>query len=61
MSTESDVASSFRVGSIYQFYMLALSHEPVMSSSLEVEESDEGFSGVFPVGRGLSTMTRPTT
>ncbi|XP_034224018.1 stromal processing peptidase, chloroplastic isoform X2 [Prunus dulcis] len=27
----------------------------------EVEESDEGFSGVFPVGRGLSTMTRPTT
>lgn len=31
------------------------------ASSLEVEESDEGFSGVFPVGRGLSTMTRPTT
>lgn len=26
------------------------------------EESDEGYpGGVIPVGRGLSTMTRPTT
>ncbi|KAM1638353.1 hypothetical protein TB2_008177 [Malus domestica] len=27
----------------------------------EVEESVDGFPGIFPVGRGLSTMTRPTT
>nr|XP_011469468.1 PREDICTED: uncharacterized protein LOC101308217 [Fragaria vesca subsp. vesca] len=27
----------------------------------EVEEPEGGFPGVFPVGRGLSTMTRPTT
>ncbi|KAK9950839.1 hypothetical protein M0R45_006305 [Rubus argutus] len=27
----------------------------------EVQESEEGYPGVFPVGRGLSTMTRPTT
>lgn len=25
------------------------------------DESHEGFPGVIPVGRGLSTMTRPTT
>jgi hypothetical protein len=25
------------------------------------DESDEGLPGVIPVGRGLSTMTRPTT
>ncbi|XVE56311.1 hypothetical protein DITRI_Ditri03aG0228400 [Diplodiscus trichospermus] len=30
-------------------------------ASLEEEESNEGFQGVIPVGRGLSTMTRPTT
>ncbi|KAJ4702388.1 stromal processing peptidase, chloroplastic-like [Melia azedarach] len=30
------------------------------AASLE-EESDEGYPGVIPVGRGLSTMTRPTT
>ncbi|OMP10324.1 hypothetical protein COLO4_04620 [Corchorus olitorius] len=29
--------------------------------SVEDEESDEGFQGVIPTGRGLSTMTRPTT
>ncbi|KAK8560338.1 hypothetical protein V6N13_082784, partial [Hibiscus sabdariffa] len=28
---------------------------------LEEEESSEGIQGVIPVGRGLSTMTRPTT
>ncbi|KAJ8774389.1 hypothetical protein K2173_011638 [Erythroxylum novogranatense] len=31
-----------------------------ITSSLE-EEADDGFQGVLPVGRGLSTMTRPTT
>ena len=29
--------------------------------SVEEEESDEGLQGVIPAGRGLSTMTRPTT
>ncbi|EEF45995.1 pitrilysin, putative [Ricinus communis] len=28
---------------------------------LEEEETENGFQGVIPVGRGLSTMTRPTT
>ncbi|XP_057975636.1 stromal processing peptidase, chloroplastic [Malania oleifera] len=32
-----------------------------ISASLEEEESGEGLPGVIPVGRGLSTMTRPTT
>ncbi|XP_039024549.1 stromal processing peptidase, chloroplastic-like isoform X2 [Hibiscus syriacus] len=31
------------------------------TGSLEGEESSESFQGVIPVGRGLSTMTRPTT
>ncbi|KAK8997104.1 hypothetical protein V6N11_020593 [Hibiscus sabdariffa] len=31
------------------------------TDSLEEEESGEGIQGVIPVGRGLSTMTRPTT
>uniref|UniRef100_A0A0V0J145 Stromal processing peptidase, chloroplastic n=1 Tax=Solanum chacoense TaxID=4108 RepID=A0A0V0J145_SOLCH len=31
------------------------------SASLEVEETDEGIQGVIPMGRGSSTMTRPTT
>ncbi|KAK6277552.1 hypothetical protein POUND7_017875 [Theobroma cacao] len=31
------------------------------TASEEEEESDGGFQGVIPVGRGLSTMTRPTT
>ncbi|KAL4310642.1 hypothetical protein GQ457_01G008220 [Hibiscus cannabinus] len=31
------------------------------TESLEEEESGEGIQGVIPVGRGLSTMTRPTT
>ncbi|XWS24637.1 hypothetical protein CRYUN_Cryun28dG0119700 [Craigia yunnanensis] len=30
-------------------------------ASLEEDESNEGFQGIIPVGRGLSTMTRPTT
>ncbi|XP_038711461.1 stromal processing peptidase, chloroplastic-like isoform X1 [Tripterygium wilfordii] len=30
-------------------------------ASLEEEELDGGLQGVIPVGRGLSTMTRPTT
>ncbi|KAH0970050.1 hypothetical protein GBA52_022206 [Prunus armeniaca] len=30
-----------------------------MSSSLEVEESDEGFSGVFPVGRDRLMLKGP--
>ncbi|XVF74025.1 hypothetical protein PTKIN_Ptkin13bG0028700 [Pterospermum kingtungense] len=30
-------------------------------ASVEEEESNEEFQGVIPVGRGLSTMTRPTT
>ncbi|MCD7454320.1 hypothetical protein HAX54_024332 [Datura stramonium] len=29
--------------------------------SLEVEETDEGLQGVVPMGRGSSTVTRPTT
>ncbi|KAK9270819.1 hypothetical protein L1049_026405 [Liquidambar formosana] len=32
-----------------------------ISASLEEVESVEGLHGVIPVGRGLSTMTRPTT
>uniref|UniRef100_M1B4L3 Chloroplast processing enzyme n=1 Tax=Solanum tuberosum TaxID=4113 RepID=M1B4L3_SOLTU len=32
-----------------------------VSASLEVEETDEGLQGVIPMGRGSSTMTRPTT
>ncbi|KAJ8536100.1 hypothetical protein K7X08_034501 [Anisodus acutangulus] len=32
-----------------------------VSASLEVEEIDEGVQGVLPMGRGSSTMTRPTT
>ena len=31
------------------------------ASSIEEEGSDEGFPGIAPAGRGLSTMTRPTT
>ncbi len=27
----------------------------------EEDESDQGLQGVIPAGRGLSTMTRPTT
>ena len=30
-------------------------------AALEEEETDDDFQGVIPVGRGLSTMTRPTT
>ncbi|KAI9382569.1 hypothetical protein POPTR_014G149200v4 [Populus trichocarpa] len=30
-------------------------------NALEEEETDDDFQGVIPVGRGLSTMTRPTT
>lgn len=30
-------------------------------ASLEEEESEEGLQGIIPAGRGLSTMTRPTT
>ena len=30
-------------------------------AALEEEEKDDDFQGVIPVGRGLSTMTRPTT
>ncbi|KAK3034043.1 hypothetical protein RJ639_032965 [Escallonia herrerae] len=33
----------------------------VLSATLEEEESVEGLYGVIPVGRGSSTMTRPTT
>ncbi|RXH81719.1 hypothetical protein DVH24_035140 [Malus domestica] len=44
------------------FNLLSLSHENLYcAASLEVEESVDGFPGIFPVGRGLSTMTRPTT
>ncbi|KAL3604799.1 hypothetical protein D5086_005658 [Populus alba] len=32
-----------------------------INAPLEVEETDDGFQGGIPVGRGLSTMTRPTT
>ncbi|OAY51233.1 stromal processing peptidase, chloroplastic [Manihot esculenta] len=32
-----------------------------ITAPLEVEETDDSFQGVTPVGRGLSTMTRPTT
>ncbi|KAJ4845649.1 hypothetical protein Tsubulata_036223 [Turnera subulata] len=32
-----------------------------VSASLEEENIDDGYPGVIPVGRGLSTMTRPTT
>ncbi|XP_052202121.1 stromal processing peptidase, chloroplastic [Diospyros lotus] len=32
-----------------------------ISGSLEEDESTEGLNGVIPLGRGLSTMTRPTT
>jgi len=28
---------------------------------IEEEEAGEGYPGVLPMGRGLSTMTRPTT
>ncbi|XP_062099420.1 stromal processing peptidase, chloroplastic isoform X2 [Humulus lupulus] len=37
--------------------------EEISAESIEEEggSSDEGFPGVGPVGRGLSTMTRPTT
>lgn len=31
------------------------------AASVEEEESVEGLHGVIPVGRGSSTMTRPTT
>ncbi|KAJ6723654.1 STROMAL PROCESSING PEPTIDASE CHLOROPLASTIC-RELATED [Salix koriyanagi] len=30
-------------------------------NALEEEETSDGFQGAIPVGRGLSTMTRPTT
>ncbi|WJX54694.1 hypothetical protein P8452_40546 [Trifolium repens] len=32
-----------------------------IEAPIEVEEVGEGYPGVLPVGRGLSTMTRPTT
>ncbi|KAI5599660.1 hypothetical protein BDE02_02G211200 [Populus trichocarpa] len=32
-----------------------------INAPLEVEETDDGLQGGIPVGRGLSTMTRPTT
>ncbi|XP_016500156.1 stromal processing peptidase, chloroplastic isoform X1 [Nicotiana tabacum] len=32
-----------------------------VSASLEVEETDEGLQGIVPMGRGSSTVTRPTT
>ncbi|CAN4086580.1 unnamed protein product [Withania somnifera] len=32
-----------------------------VSASLEVVEADEGRQGVLPIGRGSSTVTRPTT
>ncbi|GLU00162.1 hypothetical protein SLE2022_175480 [Rubroshorea leprosula] len=35
--------------------------EEITPASLEEEEFDEGFQGIAPAGRGLSTMTRPTT
>lgn len=33
----------------------------VVAVSFEDEGSDQDFQGVVPSGRGLSTMTRPTT
>lgn len=33
----------------------------VDAGSFEEEGSDQDFQGVVPTGRGLSTMTRPTT
>ncbi|CAJ2650878.1 unnamed protein product [Trifolium pratense] len=32
-----------------------------IEAPIEVEEVGEGYPGILPVGRGLSTMTRPTT
>lgn len=33
----------------------------IMAASLDEGEFDEEFQGAIPTGRGLSTMTRPTT
>lgn len=43
------------------FYILSLTNWTVCAALLEVEETDEGLQGVIPMGRGSSTMTRPTT
>ncbi|CAN6700027.1 unnamed protein product [Malus baccata var. baccata] len=50
-----------KVGDDSLYSCIGVAGAQAVDEITEVEESDDGFPGIFPVGRGLSTMTRPTT